>query len=353
MMKLKYFLMMCGLLSMVSCEEEVEKPDISITTESSTYQVGQPVTFKIDGYADMISFYSGEPTNDYVYKEGRVIDISDGNVSLTFTSGVTGGAQADQLTFYASTDFDGNYDNVASLEAATWIDITDRFTYGTSATFVSSTLQDITDLVVPGKPIYFAFKYLTRPQATNGLSRTWMIQTFTLRSSVLFNGAALTITDQANAGFRIIDPEPENAPVRSTITTTRVSLLGNIYKDPADPIYDPENPIYDPENPIYDPTSHLYDPNAVRPEFIPYDPASPYNDPELEHWAVTKPIYIDEIDMGPDWSRAVKGIANAEVEEFQHTYTQPGTYTAYVVAVNATIDEREEVVREFTLTINP
>lgn len=349
-MKLKYLLTMFGFLSLIACEEEVETPDIQITTASTTYQVGQPVTFKIDGYADMITFYSGEPTNDYAYKDGRVVDISDGNVSLSFTSGVTGGTQADQLTFFASTDFDGNYDNVG---AATWVDITDRFTYGTSATFANSTVQDITDLVVPGKPIYFAFKYLTRPQAVNGLSRNWMIQTFALKSTVLFNGAAVTIADQANAGFRIIDPEPENAPVRSTITTTRVSLLGNIYKDPADPIYDPENPIYDPANPIYDPTSHLYDPNAVRPEFIPYDHASPYNDPELEHWAVTKPIYLNELDMGPDWSRPVKGISNAEVEEFQHTYLRPGTYTAHIVAINATIDGRQEVVKEFTITINP
>ena len=125
------------------------------------------------------------------------------------------------------------------------------------------------------------------------------------KSSVLFNSAEVTITDQANAGFRIVDLEPVNAPSRSTITTSRISLLGNFYKDPADPIFDPANPIYDPANPIYDRESALYNPNAVRPTFIPYDPNSPYNDPHTETWAVSKPIMVDQVDLGPDWSRSI------------------------------------------------
>lgn len=353
MIKLKYYFFLCGLMLMLSCEDEVESPVIQITAESNTYQAGEPVKFKIDGHADMISFYSGEPTNDYAFKDGRVIDVSDGNVTLTFSSAVTGGTQADQLTFLASTDFDGNYDDLASVKAATWTDITSRFKFGTSATFATSTVQDISDLLIPGQPIYFAFRYVTQPQAANGLARTWMIQTFTLHSSVTFNDLPVTIIDQANAGFRIIDEDPENAPARSTITTSRVSLLGNIYKDPDDAIYDPENPIYDPENPIYDPESHLYDPSRVRPTFVPYDPNSPYNDPQTENWAVSKPIYIDQVDLGPDWSRAIKGIANSKLEEYQYTYSKPGTYNAYFIAINANIDGREEVVKEFTLTINP
>ena len=352
-MKLKHYFLLVSLFLVASCEEKIETPNIQVSTESSTYQVGESVRFKIDGNADMIAFYSGEPTNDYAYKDGRVIDVSQGAVALSFTSAVTGGTQADQLTLLASNDFDGNYENLASVKEATWVDITDRFTFGSSATFVPSTVQDVSDLVVPGKPLYFAFRYLTRPQAANGLARTWMIQTFEINSSILFNDAQVKITDQANAGFRIIDQEPVNAPARSTITTTRISLLGNIYKDPADPIFDPENPIYDPENPIYDPASPSYNASAVRPTFIPYDPNSPYNDPESENWAISKPIYIDQVELGPDWSRAIKGIANPTIEEFRYTYSKPGTYNAYFIAINATIDGRKEIVQEITLTINP
>src|SRR5690606_25410607 len=103
MMKFKYSFLFCGLLLIVACSEDVERPDVRISTSATTYKVGEPVVFKIDGYADMISFYSGEPTNDYAYKDGRVINIAGEDVSLQFTSAVTGGSQAGQLTFFAST----------------------------------------------------------------------------------------------------------------------------------------------------------------------------------------------------------------------------------------------------------
>lgn len=352
-MKLRYSIMFWGLLFTASCETEIETPDFQITAESNTYKVGEEIRFMVEGNADMITFYSGEPSNEYAFKEGRVVDVSGEGATMEFSSGVTGGTQEDQLSIWASTDFDGNYEDLTSVESATWADITDRFVLGTSASFVSSTTQDISDLLMPEKPIYVAFKYITRPQETNGLANNWMIQGFSINSKKLFNDAPISITDQAHAGFRIVDQEPENAPSRSTITTTRVSLLGNVYKDPDDPIYDPENPIYDPENPIYDPESHLYEPDAELPTFVPYDPSSPYNDPQTEHWAVSKPIYIDAVDLGPDWSRALKGIANSRLEEYRYTYTQPGTYKAYFIATNASIDGREEIIKEMEITIVP
>ena len=352
-MKIRYYISLLGLLILASCETEIETPDFRVTTDANTYQVGEEIRFLIQGNADMISFYSGEPTNDYAFRSGRVIDVSDEGTELVFSSGVTGGEQEDQLSLLASTDFDGGYDDLEGVKSANWIDITERFQWGTTATFLNSTAQDISDLLVVGQPIYFAFKYVTRPQATNGLATTHMIQTFQLNSLKTFNDTPLTITDQAHAGFRIVDQEPENAPSRSTITTSRVSLLGNIYKDPSDPIYDPDNPIFDSENPIYDPESHLYEPNAVRPPFVPYDPNSPYNDPYTETWAISKPITIGEVDLGPDWSEAIKGIANAKLEEFRYSYDKPGNYKVYFVAINATINGSKEIVEELDITIVP
>lgn len=350
----KFYIMLWSVFFLASCETEIETPDFQVRPESTTYQVGEPVRFIIEGNADMISFYSGEATRDYAFREGRTVDVADEGATVQFASAVAdGGTQTDQLTFLASTDFNGNYESLSSVQAATWTDITDRFTYGTKATFVASTTKDISDLLVPGSSIYFAFRYVTKPQETNGLARNWQIQSFQLISNKSFNDVKVTITDQAHAGFRIVDQDPENAPSRSVITTTRVSLLGNNYKDPADPIYDPENPIYDPENPIYDPESHLYQPTTVRPIFVPYDPQSPYNDPHTENWAISKPIHINEVDLGPDWSTPVKGIANSKIEEYRYTYTKPGNYTAYFIATNASIEGRKDVIREINITIAP
>src|SRR5690606_2891078 len=230
---------------------------------------------------------------------------------------------------------------------------TDRFTLGTSATFSPSSLQDISDLFSPEDPIFIAFKYVTKPQAENGLAKNWMIQSFQIKSPVTFNDNPLTVVDQINAAFQIVDSEPENAPSRSTITSTRVSLLGNVYKDPADPIYDPENPIYDPENPIYDPESELWVPGAEVPTFVPYDPTSPYNDPLMEHWVISKPIILNQVDLGPDRSIPLKGISNSKLEEYKYTYSEPGTYQAHFVASNTNIDDSKEVVKVITLTITP
>lgn len=352
-MKFKYYSMLLAVLCMASCSKKLDvggAPDLTVSTESTTYKVGEEITFKFEGHADLVAFYSGEDFNDYAFKDGRVVDVASSGVNLEFNSSVQNGEQEGQLTVWASTDFNGN-DDLASVQAATWTEITDRFTLGTSATFVPSTTQSLSDLIVAGKPLYIGFRYITKPQVENGFSRMWYIEDFSVTSAAELAGSPLVLTDQANAGFRIIAEDPENTPVRSSLSSTRLTLYGNVYKDPNDPMYDPENPIFDPENPIYDPESDIYDPDAVRPEFVPYDPASPYNDPLREHWAITKGISLEQVDLGPDWSNPIKGISNSKLEEYTYTYTEPGTYKVYFVASNTNIDDSKQVVRELTLTI--
>jgi len=239
------------------------------------------------------------------------------------------------------------------VKAATRQDITCLFSYGTNATFVTSQKKDISPYILPGKPFYLAFRYVTRPQAVNGLVRTWMIQDVTLYSADTYQGNPVVLAGHAMSGFRIVDEDPENTPARSSLTATRVTLQGNIYKNPNDPIYDPENPIYDPNNPIYVEGSDQYNPNAVRPEFIPYDFSSPFNDPLRENWAVSLPITGELIDLGPDHATPIKGLQSAFPESYGHTYSTPGTYKVYFVASNVSVKGQKETVRELTLTIVP
>ncbi|MFC7522758.1 DUF5017 domain-containing protein [Parapedobacter sp. GCM10030251] len=353
-MRIVQYISCLGVLLFTSCTKELlvgDAPDFDAALAAASYQVGEEVVFNLTGNADVIAFYSGEVANDYAFRDGRIVALDDQGATMAFTSGVTGGAQENQLSIWVSTDFDGNYESIESVRAANWTEVTNRFALGTSATFLASGTVDLSDLIEAGKPLYIGFRYVTRPQAENGLSRNWMIQTFTLTSNTQFNDANVLITDQARAGFTIVDEDPENTPVRSQITATRVSLLGNVYKDPSDPIYNPANPIYDPENPIYDPESPEYLPGAEPPEFVPYDPESPYNDPLREHWAISRPLYTDKVDLGPDLSLPVKGIRNDAVTEYRHVYKQAGTYRAYFIASNTTIDDAKEVIREVTVTI--
>ncbi len=354
-MKSNYYIMLGCLFILASCETglEVENPTFNVTAESNTYNVGEDVKFTFIGDADLISFYSGELQREYEYSAGRVVDVEGKDVYLEFSNAVSDGEQEDQLTLLASTDFNGDYDDLQSVKNANWIDITDSFEFSESSDFVSSGRENVTGLFGGGGPVYFAFKYVTKPQVENGFARNWILQNFTLSSDVTIDDRDIevNITDQIHSGFRIVESHPENAPSRSVVTTTTVVLLGNQYQDPEDPIYDPENPIFDSENPIYDRDNPDYIPGTQRPEFVPYNPDSPWNDPETEVWAVSRPISLDQVDLGPDPARGIKGTSDTKMEEYAYSYAHPGTYTAVFVAKNATIDGQKEVVREIELTI--
>ena len=353
--------MLLGALLMASCDNRLlvdNAPHFDVTTEAATYKAGQEITFNIKGgNAHIISFYSGETLDDYAFKDGRVINVVGAGVTMAFQNSVQTGTQVDQLSVLYSTDFNGDYSSLATVKAATWTDITGRFApLATTATFVPAVItpKDITDLIIPGKPIYIAYKYVTKPQVANGFARIWYIQTFAINSNAVLDGSIpLIITNQANAGFRIVDENKATAPARSSVTATRVTLLGNAYVDPASPIFDPLNPIFDPLNPIYDPTSTLYVPTAKIPIYVPYDLASPYNDPLSENWAVSKAIYTDKVDLGPDWSTSLKGISNTKLDVYRYTYTKAGTYKAVFIASNNSIDDVKQVVKEITFTITP
>jgi hypothetical protein len=365
-MKFKYYTLAVVLL-MASCSKEltVEKePDLDVTTESSTYKVGQEIVFKFTGDASLISLYSGQEANDYTYRDGKVIDVA-GGVEMSFTSAVSvvnAALQNNQLAIVASTDFNGQYD-IANIRKATWTDITSRFVVnGATAAFVASGVKDISDLITdPSKPIYIAFKYTTRSQAVNGLARQHQLQSFLVSSKGPRPAGftkPLTLTDQATAGFTIVDENKANAPGRSSLISTRVTLYGNIYKDltrkdPVSPIWDPNDPIFDPLNPKYVPGSPEFDQFAKRPIFVPFDPASPYNDPVSEQWAITKPITVNKIDLGPDRAIAIKAMENGKLSQFLYTYPTPGVYKAVFVFSNHTLDEVKQKTKEISLTITP
>ncbi|MCF3108748.1 DUF5017 domain-containing protein [Niabella sp. CC-SYL272] len=360
-MKIKNWIAMAGIV-LVSCQKELAEvavPDFDVTTTELTVKAGTPAVFKFSGAAAMVSFYPGEIYKDYQYKDGRIVDVAGKGLTLSFSNGVAAGnpagTQANQFSILLSTDFSGNYADLASVKAATWVNITDSFALANSAAMVATRTVDLSRYVVAGKPVYFALRYINRPQVANGYARQWIIENFLLKSiGAVVNGTVVTIADQALAGFRIVDENPVNAKARSTITNTRVTLYGPIYKNPTDPIYDPNNPVFDPKNPIYDPKSPQYNPGAVLPVYVPYDPNSPYNDPYSENWAVSAPVTLSTVELGKDWSIPVRtSIYGAMPTAYSYTYNTPGRYEAVFVAANNTIEEAETVVKKIAVNVMP
>jgi len=302
----------------ISCKKDLtvdDLADFNVTTDSVAYKVGTPITFTIKGgQAHDISFYSGETLKDYNYRNGRIVDTITGGAVLAFSTSVTVGTlQADPLYVLVSTNFNGDYSNMSSVNAATWTDITSRFSLATTATF-KATSADVSDLIVKGKPFYVAFKYTNQPQAVSGVVRQWQIQSLTLASKYkLDNSSILNYSDQPSAGFQLVDSNKLTAaPARSTIITTLITLLGNLY-------------------------------NA----------ATPTVDPVGVNWAISTGINTDKINLGPDWSTAIKGYTSAQLNTYAYTYPKAGTYTAVFVASNNSLNESKQVVKTISLTINP
>jgi hypothetical protein len=325
-MKIKYYNLLAGLLFFASCETdlpEVASPTFDVTTKSDTYKAGQVVTFDITGDAHVVSFYSGEPLKEFAYRNGRVVEAGNAGAKLSFTTAVVGGTQGTlstteppQLRVMASTNFNGNYD-WAGIQAATWTDITSRFRYSVSPTvFATSTVVDISDLIMEGKPIYIAFRYVTLPQATNGTARNWQVESFAVISNKDIGTTDMpvtpTITNLLGAGFRLVDQNPIAAPARSVLTATRISLLGNLY-------------------------------DAVNDSG---------NDPQSENWAISRPINTSSFDVGIDKASAIREQVSASaLTSHTYTYTKPGVYKATFVASNLTKNDRKDVVREVTITV--
>lgn len=358
-MKFKYYSILIAGLFLSACEKpglEAETPSsFDVTTETATVKAGAPIKFNIKGGdAQTISFYSGESLKEYAQKDGRTVDVAGAGATLAFTSSVQLGTQTNQIAVMASNNFSGDYSSLAKVKAATWVDITSRFVLGTNATLLASGTKDISDLIVAGKPLHIAFRYITKPQAANGITRQWFIQSFAVNSKKLLdNTIVLPIVDQASAGFLIVDENKEKAPALSSVTSTRLTLQGNVILHAGLPQFDATNPIFNKDNPIYDPRSPFFQPQAVYTPFVPFDPASPFNDPLSEHWAITKAITVDKVVLEPDYSTAIRGITNPVITEHIYTYAKAGTYKAVFVATNATVDQQKQVVKEVTITVTP
>ena len=144
-MKFRYYIILFGLLAIGSCQKKLivkDAPDFSVSIVDSvtTYKAGAPVTFRIQGSADVISFYSGEIFRDYAFKDGREVDVTGKGLTLSFRSGLApgtpAGTQKNQFSILVSNNFSGDYTDLAKVKAATWKNITDSFTLGTSPTLV-------------------------------------------------------------------------------------------------------------------------------------------------------------------------------------------------------------------------
>src|SRR5690606_35812624 len=191
-----------GMLS--ACQkDEPRDVDFDVSLDKSVVNVGDSITFHFDGYADVISFYSGE--SGLEYKHRHRTEAEGLGIQLTIASRVLYGAQENNLRLLLSTDFSGIY-NADNVDDEDWIDITDKFTWSTAAPSgiaagtTTSGPVDLSEYIEPGKPIYFGYRYESQAAATAGTAgRVWRLPTFKLET-VSPDGSVAELANVLSAG---------------------------------------------------------------------------------------------------------------------------------------------------------
>ncbi|QDW24846.1 DUF5017 domain-containing protein [Pedobacter sp. KBS0701] len=312
-MKTKYLtgkLAILLVLLFLGCKKEtVDMPEFNATVNKTTFKLGDTVIFKLDGDPDFVSFYSGEYLNNYSFIGGRKIDIQ--SISLSFQSRVQNGNQANQLSVYLSSDFNGKFD-MESIRAGNFKNVTDLVTLGSAnAVYAPSGTLDLSTLVTDRtKPLYVAFRYVTKPQdAATGTQRTWTIRDLALNTvTELGKNAAI---DQLTAAWTLVQSGPIIEPNRSSITQSNGQIVfrGNITNE-----------------------GKLV---------------------ETDFWAVSKAVDLNTIILGPDKSIPIKGISETLPSVYKYIYTKPGVYKAVFATSNNRINSKKELLKEIEITIVP
>lgn len=228
--------------------------------------------------------------------------------STTTTAGTARNPNPSHVPVCYSTDFSGEYTEEA-VRAATWIDITDRFTMPTDTgiTALLSGDVNVTEYFSdPETPLYFSFHWVVEPYDAaikNGRTQ-WNIQ------ATKFNGIAgesvSTLYDFADIHWQLVQAASfEGATSLPDINASRI---------------------------------------LFRSEFQPTV--------SRECWAVSGPIYrMDQINDGPDFGVGIKAMAEASLSSYAYTYTEPGDYEIAFVAANANVYGRKEVIRKVSVRI--
>lgn len=320
-MKNKILILLPLLTLFLACEnEKVDTPEFQVSVDSTTYHVGESVTFKLSGDADIISFYSGTTGNAYEYSQtDRIVEalasvtFQTQNRSQTY-SGVDAGSsycQDNQFKVRISTDFNGQYDS-ASVKNATWVDLTPSFSIGplacsSTSSYVSAGTVDLTNYLEDEKPFYFAFQYINLPNVDNGNCNIWRFSNFNL--TAVSDAGSVTVATQNSALWTSVFMGPNWDHTRGySTTTTAVTMRA----DPA------------------------------------------YRNIDQELWCISSGLTVDkEINVGEDKAIGIKALADTPLTSYSYVFNEPGVYLVTFIAANTNIYDRKETIRQIQITVIP
>ena len=268
---MKNIIRYCGLLlvGLVSCmEDEAPSVELNVALDKQVYQVSEPVTFKLNGTPDNIVFYSGEVGHNYAYKERY---HADGDLLVKFNSWVRYGDIYHNLKFLVSSDFSGIYDK-ENVEAATWIDLSDKFRFSVGDDQTPSGEVNLKEYVGAEEDakLFVAFRYEDEQKARQN---NWIIRSITL-DCVSAEGVRSNLATMPTMGWKVVDFE--NPAVTWNVASTSQILI---------------------------------DGGA--------------NQPKNVDWVISQAFDVRKTT--PDTGVALKNISTT-MDEYKYVYTKPGIY---------------------------
>ncbi|MEA5402761.1 DUF5017 domain-containing protein [Arcicella sp. DC2W] len=301
----KYYSLLLLILPMllVGCNTvEFVEPTFDVSTEATTFKVGQNVTFTFSGTPDNITFYSGELGKYYTYRQRTKADSATNLLSFNTLCTATG--QANNLSVLVSTDFSGTIDS-NSIKKATWTDITSKAKLATNTTSTPSGNIDLSNFHSVKDTLYVAFRYKSSASTSASRARSWTISNFSMRN--VFPNTFTYSHNTSTSDIRLAGIQTTS--IKSD--TLKWTLTGSL---------------------------------SFVQGLVDYAPGGD------DDWAITKPFNLSKIS--PDMGVAVKNTSQL-INSYTYQFTKAGTYKVTFVGSNSSPENYAEVVREITIQVVP
>ncbi|WP_188315850.1 DUF5017 domain-containing protein [Chitinophaga agrisoli] len=285
------------LMLLAACTRtSVTPPDFTVTLQHTSLRAGDTAVFVLNGNPDIISFYAGDSTHEYQYRNRFT---ADGTPQLQFTSTMQTGSQDSTLHVLISTDFAAQYDS-AGIYQAHWTDITGQTILSAGGSKTPSGIINLGDFVNGGEPVYLAFKYEGFQDAS--AQRTWTIPTLGIINQLKEGTQMPVAATLADAGFTAVDMK--GTGVKWSISSTQLQIKGGAANSDA-----------------------------------------------TENWVVSKPLTLNR--AVPDKGLPVKNISANRVRTYSYIYKTAGTFTATFDVSNTTVYDSKGGTKEVKVTVNP
>jgi len=313
----------CFLLLLASCvKNSPDDVNFNVTTTATTYSINDTVVFNMTGNPDVITFYSGDSSNNYAFKDRT--SKTGGSVNFSFQIRGSNDSIFDALSSGAfkvlfSNNFPSTYSTLSNPLAASsadsamvnntsWVDITSRFNIPTDSsvwkinTYFNTPSVNIGDLINnPSNPFNLAFKYAsdtTHYCGSNGISI----------GGLLLNSK---FPDGTGNTFNVVPGSSKS----TTWFSTKAA-----------------NPIFG------------WATSSTQLKFIPK-----YGSVYTEDWIISNSFSPDAAQ--PDVAVPIKNISQSALTSFAYKFKQLGLHKVVFIASNNRPSGTKQVVKEIDLTI--